>query len=116
MHLLVTIHLVGCTKHRYTQNMTTETNKGRIQDFIERGAQPVHTHAKVLTTPTKILNHAPSRVLKLKELASFCKVSVNFVVGTFKSRWQAHLHVPCLEGYYIYMYMYRLYHEVEVST
>ena len=48
------------------------------------GAQSAHAKracTKFLTTPTEILNHAPNRVWKLKELASFCEVGLNFLVS-----------------------------------
>ena len=64
-----------CDKSHVGQTRPTVTvEKVLYSGFIEREAQPVHM--QILTMPTKVLNHVPDCVSKLKELASFCEFFV----------------------------------------
>ena len=57
--------------------------------------QPAHAKCtkKLLTMPTKMLNHMPDCVQKSKELVSFCEIGL---LGKVKFCWQSS--VPWQEG------------------
>ena len=50
----------------------------RIQDLFKGGGAQPACAKHVFTMLTKMLNHTPDHIWKLKELASFCEVGLNF--------------------------------------